>query len=84
MKTAIVVTLSLALAAPLSATPQAQSDKASGLVENGFRLNGIVINGTFFNGMRFNGSELQGRPPTETDDQVVNPFLGLDQKPLGQ
>ena len=48
----------------------------NGLNINGRRLNGIALNGRFFNGLKWNGATPRAA--------ATNPFLGLDQAPLGQ
>lgn len=68
----------------------------NGIVINGFALNGwhpngLSINGLHFNGKRLNGFALNGHyfngfRVNEVTPQAAatNPFLGLDQAPLGQ
>ncbi len=48
----------------------------NGLNINGRRLNGIALNGRYFNGLKWNGATPRAA--------ATNPFLGLDQAPLGQ
>ena len=90
-RTSLFAALVLATGMSLGSIAAAERPAQTNLVDNGLNLNGIVFNGLNINGRHLNGIALNGRyfnglkwNGATPRAAATNPFLGLDQAPLGQ